>query len=280
MTGTPPTARMVADRIVAKLAAQGVDWQRSNADGFVLGDPDAPVRGVAVTFEPTLEVLQRAAERDLNLVISHEAAAWYGFDSLGLMRDDVVTRTKARFAREHGMAVWRIHDHLHRMQPEPVFTELMNVLGFAPHLGPATDFAHIAVPERTLYELAEEMGVRLGTSNISVVGDPEMLVRSIGIGAHTLPTALPALRASDVVILGETAEFDTFEYVRDANELGIRKAVIRIAHERLEEWGMAAFARLVRSLLPESRVEWLPNGDPFTAYSSDGSEGEARALSS
>lgn len=279
MTGESPTARAFADRIVAKLAADGVDWQRSNADGFVLGDPDVAVRGVAVVFEPTLEVLQRAAALDLNLVISHEAASWYGFDSLGLMGDDVVTRAKTRFAREHGMAVWRIHDHLHRMRPEPVFTELMEVLGFTPFFGPEADFAHIAIPERTLHELAVELGAKLGTTNISVVGDPEMAVRSIGIGAHTLPTALPALRASDVVILGETAEYDTFEYVRDANQLGMRRGVIRIAHERLEEWGMAAFTRFIAPLLPESPVEWLPNGDPFTAYSPTASEGYARVSS-
>ncbi|MDT3316382.1 Nif3-like dinuclear metal center hexameric protein [Microbacterium sp. KSW4-11] len=265
------TARELAERIVATLADEGVDWQRSNADGFILGSPDVRVVGVAVTFEPTLEILQQAAAKGHNLVISHEAATWYGFDRLGLLREDAVTRAKVDFVGDNGMAVWRIHDHLHRMQPEPVFTELMITLGFGPFLGPDSSAAQIKIPERSLGDLAREMSASLQTTNITVVGDPGMRVQTIGIGAHTLPTALPALRASDVVILGETAEYDTFEYVRDANALGTPKGVIRISHERLEEWGVAAFARWLQPLVPALPVEWVPNGDPFVVPGRDAS---------
>jgi hypothetical protein len=42
--------------------------------------------------------------------------------------------------------------------------------------------------------------------------------------------------------VGETPQHDTFEYIRDAVSLGQKKGIVMISHERLEGWGMEAFA--------------------------------------
>src|SRR6516225_10590951 len=67
------SAVQVVERIKEKLAAEGVVWGPSSFDGFHLGNPDALITGVATTFQPTLDVLQRAAATGKNLVISHES---------------------------------------------------------------------------------------------------------------------------------------------------------------------------------------------------------------
>jgi hypothetical protein len=54
------TAADVVERIKAKLAGEDVTWGPSVFDGFHLGDPRISVSGVAATFEPTLDLLQRA----------------------------------------------------------------------------------------------------------------------------------------------------------------------------------------------------------------------------
>ena len=53
-----------------------------------------------------------------------------------------------------------------------------------------------------------------------------------------------------MALVGETPQHDTFEYVRDAMALGQKKAVVIISHEGLEEWGMEAFADLIRPAVP------------------------------
>jgi hypothetical protein len=63
--------------------------------------------------------------------------------------------------------------------------------------------------------------------------------------------------------VGETPQHDTFEYVRDAIALGMKKGVLMISHEGLEEWGMEACAEWLKPLVPELSVEWVSSGDPF-----------------
>lgn len=262
MNRTPLTAQLLAERIREQLHTDGVTWEMSFADGFSMGDPEVQVRGVAATFKPTLGVLKQAAAKGLNVVISHEAAFWYGFDRLNVMPDDPTRRAKVEFVRANDMAVWRVHDHMHRRRPEPIFAGLLRKLDWTPYFSGRLD--RLEIPATRLDELAEYLQDKLETRNVSVVGNPAMTVRSVGFGIHVLSTVLPALRASDVAIVGETAEYDTYEYMRDAVALGHDKGLIRIAHERLEEWGVADFPPWLRRLTDGLPVEWLSNGDPFT----------------
>lgn len=258
------TAAQLTERIQGQLLREGVGWQQSFTDGFTLGDPGLNVSGVAVTFKPTLDVLRRSAARGLNVVISHEAAFWESFDPPQVTPADPVRVAKKAFVRDHDMVVWRLHDHMHRMQPDPIFAELLRKLEWTHFFEPEARLDHIAIPETRLDQLAVHMQNTLETRNISVVGDPAMPVRSVGFGIHVLSTVLPALRAADVAIVGETAEYDTFEYVRDAVAVGQRKGLIRLGHERLEEWGVERFADWLRPLTEGLPVEWISTGEPFT----------------
>lgn len=258
------TARELTERIKKHLLSEGVEWQKSFSDGFTLGDPATAVRGIAVTFKPTMSVLKQAAARGLNFVISHEATFWEAFDPPYVMTADPTRQAKIAFAQENGLVVWRLHDHMHRMQPEPIFTELIRKLEWMPYFQWEQGIHRIEIPQIRLDELAIHVQTNLETSNVSVIGDPAMPVRTVGFGVHTLSTVLPALHASDVAIVGETAEYDTYEYVRDAIALGHKKGLIRIAHERLEAWGVAGFADWLRPVTPGIRLESLLTGDPFT----------------
>jgi putative NIF3 family GTP cyclohydrolase 1 type 2 len=257
------TAADVVDRIKKNLAAEGVVWGPSAFDGFHLGDPEIPVTGVAVTFEPTLDVLQRALAAKKNFVICHESTFWDGFDPVQLMIGDPVCRAKIRFAGQNHMAVWRIHDHWHRRRQDPIFAGLARKLGWTSYYSPDTRPRHYEIPEMSLEEVARHVQEKLGTRNVVVAGDPAMPVKTIGDCAHILSSVLPALRTYDVALVGETPEYATFEYVRDAIGLGMKKGVVMISHQGLEEWGMETFAEWLRPAVPEMPVEWMTTGDPF-----------------
>jgi hypothetical protein len=96
-----------------------------------------------------------------------------------------------------------------------------------------------------------------------VVGDRNLRVKTIGDCAHILSSVLPALRSYDVALVGETPQHDTFEYLRDAMSLGMKKGLVMISHEALEEWGMRNCADWLKPLIPEVPVEWITAGDPF-----------------
>jgi putative NIF3 family GTP cyclohydrolase 1 type 2 len=232
-------------------------------DGFHLGDPGSVVTGAATTFQPTLSVLQRASASGKNLVICHESTWWDGFDPYESLRNDFVCRAKVRFAEEHYMAVWRIHDHWHRRKPDPIFLGLARKLDWAQYYDMESKPRRYTIPEKSLEEVSRHIQQRLGTQNLVVAGDRGMTVRTVGDCAHVLSSVLPALQTCDVALVGETPQHDTFEYVRDAIALGHKKAVVMISHEALEEWGMEACAEWLKPIVPEVPVQWISSGDPF-----------------
>jgi putative NIF3 family GTP cyclohydrolase 1 type 2 len=260
---TPLTATDVVERIKKKLAAEGVAWGPSAFDKFHLGDPNTTVAGIAVTFEPTFDVLKRALAAKKNFVISHESTFWDGFDPVEVMLGDAVCQAKIRFAEQNRMAVWRIHDHWHRRRPDPIFVGLARKLEWTSYYSTDSRPRHYEIPEMSLEGVARYIQAKLGTRNVVVVGDPGLRVKTIGDCAHILSSVLPALRTCDVALVGETPEYATFEYLRDAMSLGMKKGVVMISHEGLEEWGMQTFAEWLKPAVPELSVEWINSGDPF-----------------
>ena len=257
------TIAQAVDRIKAKLAAEGVPWRASNFDGFKTGDPNVTLTGVATCFQPTFNVLRRAAAAKRNLVVSHESCFWDGFDPLDVVKDDPVAKAKIRFVAENKMAVWRIHDHWHAHRPEPMGGGLARKLGWSAYWTDNVRPRYFTIPEMSLGEMALHVQRQLGTRNVVAVGEPSLRVRTVGDCAHILSSVLGALRKNDVVLVGETPQHDTFEYIRDAVSLGQKKGIVMISHEGLEEWGMEAFAEWFRPAVPEVPVEWISSGDPF-----------------
>jgi putative NIF3 family GTP cyclohydrolase 1 type 2 len=258
----PLTAAQAVDRIKAKLAAEGVTWKTSYFDGFKIGDPQVPLTGIATCFQPTFSILRRASAAGMNFVISHESAFWDGFDPVEVVKDDPVYEAKVRFVEERGMAVWRIHDHWHARRPDPISSGLAAQLGWLSYFSDERP-RHYTIPEMSLDGVARYVQDRLETKNVVVVGDPQLRVRTIGDQSHILSVVLTGLRRFDAVLVGETPQHDTFEYMRDAVALGQKKAVIMIAHERLEEWGMRDFVPWIKPAVPEVPVQWISSGDPF-----------------
>jgi putative NIF3 family GTP cyclohydrolase 1 type 2 len=257
------TALQVVERIKAKLATEGVAWRSSHFDGFHLGDPETTVTGIATTFQPGLDVLQRAATQQKNFVICHESTFWDGFDPIQVMTGDPVHKAKIQFAREHRMVVWRIHDHWHRIKPDPIFMGLARKLEWTPYYDSSSWPGHYSIPETPLEEVARDIQTKLNTLNVVVVGDRNLPVRTIGDCSHILSSVLPALHSYDVALVGETPQHDTFEYLRDAVALGEKKGLVMISHEALEEWGMEDFAAWLKPIVPELPVRWVGTGDPF-----------------
>ena len=67
----------------------------------------------------------------------------------------------------------------------------------------------------------------------------------------------------EVLLIGETPEWETVEYVRDAVSEGRPKALLLLGHANSEEAGMDRCATWLREFMTEVPVSSLPAGDPF-----------------
>jgi putative NIF3 family GTP cyclohydrolase 1 type 2 len=257
-----PTAGELLDRIKKNV---GVPWQQETVDTIKAGTPNTPVTGVATTFAATLDVLQRAAASGKNLVITHEPTFYSHQDETRDLQNDAVYQAKRDFIEKNHMVVFRFHDHWHARRPDGIFEGMTTALGWEKYR--SADKRLFVMPEMTLEKLAEDIAHRMQIRTMRVIGDPKMKVTKIALmpGAAGAPGQIKALERDDVEVLvvGESREWETVEYARDAMTEGKHKALILMGHVVSEEAGMDECARWLKGFIKEVPVEFIPAKEPF-----------------
>jgi putative NIF3 family GTP cyclohydrolase 1 type 2 len=260
--------RITARDIVAAIQSQvGVEWKKQTVDTFKAGNPDTPVTGIAVTMMATMDVLERASAKGLNLVITHEPTFYAHTDTPdGLPQDDPVWAEKRAFIEKHAMVVWRFHDHWHMRKPDGIETGVVHALGWEKFQNPDNQYVFV-MPETSVRKLAGEVAMKLNSSVVRVVGDPELRVTKIGLspGAAGFQRETQALERDDVQVLlvGETREWETVEYAADAVTQGRKKALIVIGHIPSEQPGMEECTRWLQGFVKSLPIEFVPAKQPF-----------------
>jgi putative NIF3 family GTP cyclohydrolase 1 type 2 len=259
-----PTAREVVAAIQEHV---GIPWQKETVDTFKAGNPDTPVTGIAVTMMATLDVLQRAAANGQNFVITHEPTFYNHLDVPdGMNEADPVWKEKREFIEKHGMVVWRFHDHWHRRKPDGILAGMVHAMGWEKYQQEENPYL-FTMPERTLEALAAEVAKKLGSPVLRVVGEPGMKVTRIafspGSAGFVRETRALEMDNVEVLLVGETREWETVEYAADAVTEGKRKALIVIGHVPSEQAGMEECARWLKTFVKEVPIEFVPTRQPF-----------------
>ena len=266
------TSQITARQLVAEIQKQvGVEWQKDTVDTFRAGNPDTVVTGVAVTMMATIDVLQRASAKGLNFIITHEPTFYAHLDTPeGVPQDDPVWAEKRAFIEKHGLVVWRFHDHWHIRKPDGIEAGNVHALGWEKFQRPDNQYLFI-LPETTVRALAADVAKKLNSSVVRVVGNPEMKVTKVGFspGAAGSEREIHALEQDDVQVLmvGETREWETVEYAADAVSEGRQKALIVIGHIPSEQPGMEECARWLKGFVKDVPVEFVPAKQPFWTVS-------------
>jgi putative NIF3 family GTP cyclohydrolase 1 type 2 len=259
-----PTAREVVEEIKAHV---GVPWEKETVDTFKAGNPDTRVTGIAVTMMATLDVLQRAAANGQNFVITHEPTFYDHQDKPeGMNESDAVWSEKRAFIEKHGMVVWRFHDHWHSVRGDGILIGVVHALGWEKYQSRDNPYLFV-LPEISVEKLAADVARRLDTPVLRVVGNPEMKVTRIALspGAAGFVRETDALETDNVEVLlvGETREWETVEYVADAATEGRRKALIVIGHVPSEQPGMEECTRWLKTFVKGVPVEFVATKQPF-----------------
>jgi putative NIF3 family GTP cyclohydrolase 1 type 2 len=259
----PPTAAQVVERITKNV---NCPWSERTVDTFKAGDPDTPVTGIATTFMATYDVLRRAKEAGCNLIITHEPTFYHGQDDTSRIEGHTVLKAKRKFLEENKLVVWRFHDHIHRHAPDGIIEGMVDALGWRENRKPGETVV-FEIPKTTVRDLARKLEKRFGVKTMRVVGRADMTVTKVGFSAGAPGSAaqIEMLHREDVEVLlaGETREWETVEYVRDAADAGLPKALILMNHAISEEAGMKWCADWLKKFVPEVPIKFIPAGYPF-----------------
>ncbi len=164
------------------------------------------------------------------------------------------------------MVVWRFHDHWHMRNPDGIEAGTAKALGWGKFQNPDNQY-FFTVPEITVKDLAEEVAKKLDSPVVRVVGDPQMKVTKIALspGAAGAAPEFQALESDNVQVLlvGETREWETVEYAADAVTQGRKKALIVIGHIPSEQMGMQECTTWLKAFVKQVPVEFVPTKEPW-----------------
>ncbi|MCS6953241.1 MAG: Nif3-like dinuclear metal center hexameric protein [Bryobacterales bacterium] len=235
-------------------------------DRIIVGHPSMPVTGIATTMMATLEVVQRAAASGRNMVITHESTFYSHQDAVDQLTEDETYRHKLEFLKKNAMVVFHFHDHWHRRRPDGIAAGMARELGWEKNVDPDNPrlFTFAGIP---LSRLAQQIARRLDIRTMRVVGDPALTVRRVlaswGYVSQFPGIPLAARPDIDVLVVGETREWELVEYVQDMIAAGKRKALILLGHVVSEQAGMKYCAEWLRGFISEVPVEFVPAPEPF-----------------
>jgi len=259
----PMTANLVVERIKRGV---GIPWRADTVDKIVAGAPDTRVTGIATAMMATQKVLQRAASNGLNMVVTHEPTFYSHYDTVQELADDPTYRHKRDFIADNDMVVFRFHDHWHAMAPDGVAVGMTRALGWEKNADPSRP-GEFVLPRMPLERIADMLARRLGARSIRIMGNPALPVSRVaaawGYAALSDLRALAARPDIDLLIVGETREWELVPYVADQIAAGAGKALIVLGHVASEQEGMRYCAQWLRTLIDSVPIEFVATEEPF-----------------
>ena len=262
-TETVETVRDVIDLLIATSMQEPF---AGTVDTIKSADPEQPVRGIVTTFMANTAVIKRVIELEANLIVTHEPTFYNHRDETDWLTDDAVYQHKRKMLEENNIVVFRYHDYIHSIDPDPVRAMVVKKLGWTQYAEPENDNVY-KLPATTVADVVKIVQQKLGSKRVRLVGDSNMKCERIGIlvGAPGGRRQISFISSSkvDVLIAGEIAVWETSEYIRDAISAGQKKALIVAGHANTEEHGMEWLAGWLKERLPQIPVHHIPGNEPF-----------------
>jgi len=258
------TVKQVIDLIMKEVPgapfATTVDQVRS-------GSPDQEVTGIVTTMFPTLDVIERTAKAGANFIIAHETPFYNNQDETDWLKDDDAYRYKVELLNRYKIAIWRFHDHWHAHKPDGIIMGNLMKLGwdkFYDTNKPRLLSLPQAMSIKSIAKLTKE---KLGISTVRVVGNLDQKCTTIylAFGYMDSKRQIAAIQEfkPDLILSGETREWETVERVRDGLYMGQKTSLLVLSHSVSEEAGMEYAAKWLGSKVPGLKVSHIASRNPF-----------------
>ncbi len=262
---SPPsyTVEEIIDLIMKEVPGERLP---ETVDTIKSGSGDQVVTGIVTTMFATVRVIEEAARRKANFIIAHEPTFYNNTDDLNWVHDNHVVKEKQRLLEKHQIAIWRFHDYWHRMIPDGILYGVLQKMEWLEY-SPKGE-ASFRVPEQSLGEIVYQLKTNLGIPHLRVIGNLTSPCSRIAL----LPGAWPGQKQvelmekseSDLLIVGESSEWETPEYIRDARSFGKLVSMIILGHSFSEEPGMEWLVQWLQPKVPGMPISHVASGEAYS----------------
>jgi putative NIF3 family GTP cyclohydrolase 1 type 2 len=258
------TVQQIIELILKEIPGEPIG---KTVDTIKAGKPDQVVTGIVTTMFATVDVIRKAIELQANFIIAHEPTFYNHLDETSWLENDKVFAFKLDLLKEHAITVWRFHDYWHRHDPDGVRMGVLTDLGWD-HYYDAKNPRMITIPGMPLKMVLAHVKKKLGIKNVRFIGDLSQPCQRILLmpGASGGRSQIQTFSSEqpDVLICGEVAEWETSEYIRDLQAMGVRKSLVILGHSQSEEPGMQWLVRWLQPKVPFIKVSHIASNNPFT----------------
>jgi putative NIF3 family GTP cyclohydrolase 1 type 2 len=260
----PITVGQVMDLILKTIP--GAPFAKT-VDTLKSGSSSQTVTGIVSTMFATTEVIEKTIAAGANFIIAHEPTFYNHADETDWLKDDDVFQHKHDLLTKNNIAVWRFHDYWHSHRPDGIRTGMLAKLEWEKYVDPA-NVQLLTLPATPLHQLITHAKQKLGIKQVRVVGDRNQSCQRVLLlpGASGGRNQIAAIEKAkpDVVLCGESSEWETPEYVRDARQQGRKLSLIILGHIMSEAAGMEWLVSWLKPQLPGVKIAYIPSENPFT----------------
>jgi putative NIF3 family GTP cyclohydrolase 1 type 2 len=239
---------------------------KETVDTLKSGSGDQKVTGIITTMFSTIDVINAAVKRNANFIIAHEPTFYNHTDNKTQVKNNTVVEEKAALLEKHTITVWRFHDYCHALQPDAISYGVAKNAGWLPYYKKEEPL--LEIPAINFGALIQHLKKSLDIAHVRVIGDLQQTCQRVALlpgawgGDEQMEVVLQ--HRPDVLIVGETREWETVEFIRDGKLLGSKTALIILGHSVSEEPGMEWVAKWLQPKLPGMPITHIASKDPFT----------------
>lgn len=236
-------------------------------DTIKAGDPEREVRKVATAMFATPELIRQAAAWGAELIIVHEPTFYSHYDNP--MSSDPVYEAKLKLIRDSGVTIYRFHDHPHANYEDMICQGELKYSGLKGtwRKGPRYAVNSLVLDtEMTAREIAKVLEEKLNIAHVRICGATDLPCRNVSLCFGTPGGVFEELQKKDidVLLVGEACEWALGEYVRDASQLGMKKAMLILGHIGSERDGMRLLADIMQEKYPQLETKYFECGEVYT----------------
>ena len=262
----PASAESIIETIIKNTGSPIIP---NTVDVIKAGDPETKVTGIITCMFATMNVLREAVEKNCNLIVAHEPLFYNHLDETKQLINDPVFQEKKQYITDHKLVIWRFHDYIHSMKPDGIMSGMVAKLGWEKYVVNG-NLSQFFLPETTLNDLLKYLKKVFPENSFYVVGDPELKVKNVrlapGAPGSSYHIRLLEDKNVDVVLAGESPQWETYEYMRDAVDQGRKKAIIFLGHISSEQAGMDFCANWLKGFIKDIPVYYVESGPSFWSY--------------
>jgi putative NIF3 family GTP cyclohydrolase 1 type 2 len=235
--------------------------------GFIHGDPETQVTGLACIWNLHAQSIQSAVDQNANMIICHEGiwsreqtSEWYDGPDADKIHANVVRK---KLLDEHQLVVYRSHSNWDALRTDGVPDQAVSALGIEGiEIEAEQKFfkVHRLPNEMSVEALFDHVQKGLSYNGCRIFGDRQKRIRKFafliggfGENQHHMPQAVRDLGA-EAIIIGEMSEFIVIACL----EMGL--PVIETLHSVSEIPAIKRQATMLSEKLTDLPVHYIPSG--------------------